>query len=376
MDVATYRAAESQGRRAVRSIRHSGVHNPETFDAAAFPVRVEGHDDLAAYLDVMHEGRFEPMMGEFDGLSDDELTALLDGFEGYAKFFLSAFNSARIPLPLAGMLSQYRLFLKLQGIPERADVLEIGPGSSLASFFLRTDSAIGTYDQIETAEAFYLLQNLIGRFLYGHRYRDHAQIDAFAAGLGDVGVAEALKVREGILDFDDERFDATVERHPVAEHFPWWKLRAVFDRSYDVVTANANLTEFSLSALRYYSALTRSVLKPNGVFLAQCVGGGATDMKVAVKTFMESGFVPLVFAGGYQDGASGPVRQFATMNVVLLPPTHVVLNSFSLPSDGGPLINPRDPLTRDIFGMDRAKGQRFTKAELAELIRERLAQAL
>lgn len=41
-----------------------------------------------------------------------------------------------------------------------------------------------------------------------------------------------------------------MERRPRAEHFPWWRLDQVFRRRYEVVTSNANLTEFNEPALR------------------------------------------------------------------------------------------------------------------------------
>lgn len=373
MDVNGYRAAETLGRQAVRSIRHSAVHAPVLFDNPLFPIRISNHEDLAAYLDIMHEGRYPRYIEEMGGLCEHEVAQFVDGLVEYCRFFSANFSQATAPLPLSGMLSQYCLARKLNAIPERARILEIGPGSGLVAFFLAADPQIRTYDQIETSEAFYLLQNLIGRYLYRDGYLDHAPLDATTLGCGDVGVSEALKVRQDILESYEQTYTVPLNRKPRSEHFPWWKIAAVFERQYDVVTSNANLTEFTPSALKFYTALIQRVLKPSGVFLAQCIGGGLNDKKATIKAFIDVGFVPLVMAGGYPiPGAEPGIRRLAAMNVVMLPRDHPSIREISFPADGGGLINPQEPLTRAIFGMDRRPDRRPSQDEIVALVTGRL----
>lgn len=141
MDTFSYRQSETLGKRAIRSLRQTGIHAPEFFQSTGFLTRVESQEDLVSLLDVMHDNRFEDFVAELGGLPDDGFAELLDGFVDYARFFMANFPSADVPIPLSGMLSQYALARKIRGIPERSRILEIGPGTGLVSLFLARDPA-------------------------------------------------------------------------------------------------------------------------------------------------------------------------------------------------------------------------------------------
>lgn len=375
MDLETYRASEAQGRLAIRSIRNAAIHRPETFESGKFPTRIACQDDLAAYLDVMHEDHFKPFVAEMDGLLDAEIEELLDGLLDYCKFYMAHFAHRSIPIPLSGMIAQYCLVRKIRNIKAHATILEIGPGSGLQTFFLAKELGVQRYDQIEAVEPFYLLQSLIGTHLYRHRYFDHAQIAGEDIGLGGLAMNEILGIRPDIFGWSERTFALPADRTPACEHFPWWQLGKVMERRYDIVTANANLTEFSEEALRYYSALIRKVLKPDGVFLAQCPGGGTIQPGVAFKTFLSTGFVPLAIAGTF-DTPQGPTkfRTLGVTNLLFLPREHPLAPTITFQPNVQSHINIRDPMTRAIFSMDRAPGRHLTQDDLLSMVAERLGK--
>lgn len=378
MDAASYRLSEVLAKRGMRSLRQTGIHAPEYFESTGFLTRVESMEDLVVLLDVMHNNRYDDFMAELGGLDEADMAELLGAYAEYARFFLTQFPSAEIPIPLSGMLSQYAIALKLRGIPERKSVLEIGPGSGLLSFFLANDPSIERYDQVEATESFYLLQSLVNRHVYGHRFIDHAQFDSRAADLGGIDFETVRTRHKEILVNYETPEGLTVERHPRAEHFPWWRLEDVAARRYDVVTSNANLTEFNETALRYYAALFVQVLKPTGVFLAQCPGGGRTSGDVALRALMDVGLRPLLIAARYigrnqkHPAALPEGKQLVTANLIFVPPGHPSYEKASDPNQKMPIIDADDPLTRSILGYHRKPAKIWSREEMLGAISERL----
>ena len=133
MDTTSYRQSETLGKRALRSDRQSGIHFPGYFESTGFLTRVESQEDLVTLLDVMHNNRFDDFVAELGGLTDAAMAELVDTFVDYIRFFMTNFPSAEVPMPLSGMLSQYAISRKIRGVPKRAAILEIGPGSGLLS---------------------------------------------------------------------------------------------------------------------------------------------------------------------------------------------------------------------------------------------------
>lgn len=381
MDAVSYRSAERAGLRDLNSIRQSLIHNPVTFTDGGFPIRVESHDDLRAYIDVMHERRFEAMMEELEGLHDAELDSFVDGLVRCCRFSLATFGRRDVVLPLSGMLMQYAAAQKLKGIPERGSVLEIGPGSGLISFFLNEDKAVRRYHQIETAEAFYLLQTHINRYVYGHDFLDHAQVTLGAPRAGGLGLEELVSIRPDILPANTYEAETRLayEGVPRAEHFPWWRLEQVLANRYDVVMTHANLTEFTPEAMRYYAAMIAKVLKPTGVLFVQCFGGGRNPVPVVIKDLTAARLMPFMM-GRHIDrpaspdaAASGSLRKsLAVYNGLFLPVGNPLLNSVAHRIDGMPLVHLEDPMTRAVFGLDRPAGAVRSRQEVTERVRERL----
>jgi len=379
MDPVSYRSAERAGIRDLNSIRQSLLHTPVTFTEAGFPTRIDCHDDLRLYIDVMHENRFEAMMAELDGLHDDELDEFVDGLVRYCRFHLSMFGRRDIVLPLSGMIMQYAAAKKLQAIPERGSVLEIGPGSGLISFFLKEDEAIRQYHQVETTESFYLLQTHINRYLYGHEFLDHAQVTLGAPKAGGIGLKELIAIRPDILLDEKYEVEASVdyEATPRAEHFPWWRLDRVIENRYDVVMAHANLTEFTYEAMRYYATLFAKVLKPTGVLFIQCFGGGNSTIPTVIRDLTDARLMPFMLGKdfdipGRSAGEATRRKAMPVYNGLFLPLTHPLLSTVAGHAGGLPLVHFADPMTRAMFGFDRPPGAMRQRDDVVDLVRARL----
>lgn len=380
MDIASYRLSESLGYQSVRCLRHIAIHGTGShMIGQAFPYRLNSVDELIVLLDHMHENRFDAFVSELGGLSDEAMGDLVAALVEYAEFFLANFAPSDIPMPLSGMISQYAIARKLRGIPSRGDILEIGPGTGLISFFLSKDPSIQRYDSVEVMESFYLMQNRVNRHVYGSGFRDRAQIDAGRPGFGGIAYGQMRDVSAGILDNDELPQTLSVSRKTRAEHFPWWQLEAVAERRYDVVMSHANLTEMNITALKYYVALAATVLKPDGVFWAQCLGGGEIPPATALKTVIGAGFAPLAMIPTQLDAAgaaSAPLpagKQMALFNVIFLPRGHPKFEQAARNSQSFPLMDPADELTSNMFGLHDAKAPRRTREDVLSAVAERLA---
>lgn len=380
MDIASYRLSESLGYQSVRCLRHIAIHGTGSkMIGHAFPYRLNSVDELIVLLDHMHENRFDAFVSELGGLSDEAMGDLVAALVEYAEFFLANFAPSEVPMPLSGMISQYAIARKLRGIPSRGDILEIGPGTGLISFFLSKDSSIRRYDSVEVMESFYLMQNFVNRHVYGSGFRDQAQLDASRPGFGGIAYDRMRDVAGGILDNDEPPQFLSVSRKIRAEHFPWWQLEAVAERRYDVVMSNANLTEMNITALKYYAALAATVLKPDGVFWAQCLGGGEIPPAKALTTVIGAGFAPLAMIPTQLDAtgsAAAPLpygKQMALFNAVFLPRGHPRFEEAARNSQSFPLMDPTDELTRGMFGLDDPKAPWRTREDVLSAVAERLA---
>lgn len=378
MDVNSYRQAEAAGSQAIRALRQIGIHRFDIGKSLGFPSRVDTLDDLVLILDWMHENRFDDFVRELGGLSDADLAEFADAFADYCRFFLAVFQSREITMPLSGMISQYAVARKLRGIPRRRSLLEIGSGTGLMAFFVARDEAIERYDQIEAMECYYLLQNLVNTHVFGHRFVEHARNDPRELGLGGIAFDAIRKARPDVLERDEAPRTLTVERDPRVEHVPWWRLDRILDRRYDVVMSNANLTEFSEPALRYYATLAAQVLKPDGVFLAQCPGGGEIPVGTAIKAVIASGFVPLAIMPHHIDDGSGrpsPMpenKQMALTSFLFLPVRHPHAAKAMRSEPSFPMVDVTDPLTRAVFGLDDPGGPVRTRDDVLAAVAERL----
>ncbi|MGD0074507.1 MAG: hypothetical protein ABSD31_09210 [Candidatus Binataceae bacterium] len=292
LDPQTYRTHEQIAKSLTPSWRISQVHNLDHFERTGFPVRLSTIRELGQIIDTMQENRFAPYMQELRGLSSSEFKLILESCKDAVVFQLTYLPHRPPVLPISTLLSMFALYNKIQGAkPGFRSVLEIGPGCGYLSFFLRHHRPLANYSQIEACESFYILQNWVNLFSFGHRHDERV-----LASLAANDVAYFAKAHSH-LEFSPTLRTQSIS--PLCTHYPWWRFREIIDReiTFDVVTSNANLLEFSAQALDDYLEVIRFCLKTNGVFVVQCTG---LDVNGTEEQLLEklhrAGFAPLIFA--------------------------------------------------------------------------------
>lgn len=295
LDAAAYRANETNAKRAIADWRLANVNDPYIFQNQGFPVRADSFLDLAQILDTMQEGRFDYYMKELGGFTDEDTSSFVDICLDYIDFYRSAFQRDRVIVPLSTLISHFVVYKKLLGYkPRFSRLLEIGPGCGYLSFFLRDHDALEDYTQIESTESFYLLQSHINSHIFGSRFAEHA---LSRAALYDHGAYIPKLKWHTDFHYENQKI-INVASQPVCNHFPWWRIAEVAGRKYDIVTANANLNEFSREALFQYLSLIREVLADDGAIVAQCLGGGAPTHESTFANMKSAGFVPVALVAG------------------------------------------------------------------------------
>jgi len=286
-----YRANEQLAKSAIPSWRIARIHNLDLFERVGFPVRISTIRELGQIIDTMQENRFDRYMAELGGLSDDEFGLFLEACKDSVRFQLTYLPHRPAVLPLSTLMSALAIYKKIKGAkPDVESILEIGPGCGYVSFFLRHHARLTNYSQIESCESFYILQNLVNVFCFGPRQDERALIsnagsaaDYFTNPRGDFEVPPPVRAT-GLS--------------PICFHYPWWRIGELARReaSFDVVTSNANLLEFSALALDDYLTLLHRVMKPDGVFFVQCTGFDANGtVPELLDKLYAKGFAPLMF---------------------------------------------------------------------------------
>ena len=210
-----------------------------------------------------------------------------------------------VHLAIYKMISDYN--------PNFQSVLEIGPGNGLLSFFMRRHEQLSNYSQVEVCESFYLLQSLINGHLFGSRFHERAMPQGVEnasvcfSGSGDVEISLATRKAElnYSLPFQGEK---------VCHHYPWWRIGELVEANekFDIVTSNANLSEFTPEALNDYAHLMHEVLADDGLLYVQCFGSSVhRDVMDAVKKMFSVGFRALLVApnGGVLEDNENDLRR-------------------------------------------------------------------
>ena len=291
LDLQTYRANELLAKSMIPHWRIAQTHNLDHFERAGFPVRIGSFRELGPIVDTMQEKRFARYVSELGGLSDAEYDTTLAACRD-AVLFQMTFLPHRCPvLPISTLLSALALYKKLRGVHETfRSVLEIGPGCGYLSFLLKHHLPLKNYSQIEACESFYILQNLVNLYCFGHRCDERALPHENTPGIdvfSQEGPVTELSSKVRLKGFS-----------PCSFHYPWWRIGELVsqDRCFDLVTSNANLLEFNPAALDDYLTLLQRVLSPAGALVVQCTGFPAqgTDEQLLDKMHAK-GFAPLFF---------------------------------------------------------------------------------
>lgn len=364
LDATTYRANETAAKQAIASWRIANINDPYIFENQGFPVRTESFLDLAQILDTMQEARFDFYMRELGGMTDEEADRFVDVCLDYIDFYQSVFQRERVVIPLSTMIAHLVIFEKLRGCDAKfGRLLEIGPGCGYLTFFLRNHAALTDYTQIETTESFYLLQSHINSHIFGSRFSEHA-VHPDPASLHNFHMPKAKWYYQ--WHYEDQKM-LDCERSVVCNHVPWWRTGDAADKQYDLVTSNANLNEFSEGALIQYLSIIRDAMKPDGVMVSQCLGGGTPTHDRVLDIMHAHDFATVAVVAGDQI----PGKNYCVANGIFVRRGHPVYERFQHKPSSWPQV-PRDVdfVSNALFLEDRpGLGRRPRSAqEIMELI--------
>jgi hypothetical protein len=278
LDFASYRRNESLGRGRL-SARAVQVATPVTFQHLGYPDRVGSDDEIAWYVDAMHEVSGEPNTYISDDflVSEDERALIEEVREIVAGLTRAQFGREIRPWtsPLLALHS-FRLICQIEAIVgRRVSVYELGPGSGyLGAFLIRTGHR---YMSSDVAEGFYLWQSRLQEACAPGEFAEMAASDGGGAP-SDPG-AQVV-------------------------HVPWWIhgnfYQAPCPFSADIVMCEHALGEMSSIGLRYNIRAARDILSkaPEPLFVTSDVGmPNVTRVEGIIKNLYEGGFVPLVVTG-------------------------------------------------------------------------------
>ncbi len=328
IEIQDYRLSERIARSAIPSWWIAESHQVDVFARIGFPVRIESIHEVGQLIDTMQENRYARFLEEAGGLSEDDLELLVRALVQSVLF-----QRARLPrrqplVPVSTMASALMLYRKIAAVkPTIGSILEVGAGCGYLPFFLAPNPLLVEYSQVEACESFYVLQSMIDSYLFGHRFRDLV--------LDESPRDQALHVRKDVeppLLVEEADLPS-----PKCLHFPWWKLKALLDRKFDVVTSNANLSEFSRPALHDYLTIFGQTMKDDAVFVVQCTGfPGHSNLEQIFDALHEFRLAPVLCALAHEnvtpEGLAGQTdaframgfdrRQFALNTILLVKETH------------------------------------------------------
>ena len=370
LDAVTYRANETAAKQAISSWRIANINDPYIFQNQGFPVRTDSFLDLGQILDTMQEARFDLYMRELGGMTDDEADKFVDVCLDYIDFYQSVFQRERVVVPLSTMIAHLVIYEKLRGCdPNFSRVLEIGPGCGYLTFFLRNHTALTDYTQIETTESFYLLQSHINSHVFGAGFAEHA-VHPDPEALHNFHMPKAKWYYH--WHYEDQK-SLDVKRSVICNHVPWWRTGDAASKQYDLVTSNANLNEFSEGALIQYLDIIRDAMKPDGVMVSQCLGGGSPTHDRVLDIMHAHDFATVAVIAGDQI----PGKNFCVANGIFVRRGHPLYERFKTKPAGWPQV-PRDVefINNALFLEDRPGSGRRPRStqEIMELIASAVSQ--
>lgn len=368
MDIESYRLNERLATAAIPSWRMKALHRPHVFYTHGFPVHVASTDELMTLLDTMQEGLFAPFVRELGGFDEVDQAAFVDALVDYCLFFRVHFPHREAPLPLSTMLAHFVLAKKLRGIGSPYRILEIGPGCGYLSFFLHRWSDLDDYTQIETTESFYILQNLVNKYLFEHRFRD------FAPAVFEPGqVASMVSDPKGAPLYTEVSPRVAVDVPPKCRHFPWWRIGEVANETFNIVTTNATLNEFSNEALRQYVWLIDKCLARDGCLLVQCYGGGPGSLETIFKSLFEIRLAPVVVS--LEAEVTVAEKHFAKSNLLFVRERHPMFAKYAQMPLQLPRFDPANLMVKSVY-VTAGSGPRRTLSadDIVAMVAERLKE--
>jgi len=328
IEIQDYRLNERLARAAIPSWWIAETHHTDIFTRIGFPVRIESIHEVGQLIDTMQENRYARFLTEIGGLSEDDVQLLVRALVDSVLFQRARLPRRKPLVPISTMSSALALYKKIAAVkPTIGSILEVGPGCGYLSFFLASNPRLVDYSQVEACESFYVLQSMINAYLFGHRFYDFA--------IGPPPQDQALHVRKDVEP--PMLIDEAELPRRCCFHFPWWTLKTLLDRKYDVVTSNANLSEFSQPALRDYLTIFSRAMKDDAIFVVQCTGfPGHSTLDQLFDTMHEFRLAPVLIALAHENVTPERLsnlteafsslgfdrREFALNTILLVKETH------------------------------------------------------
>lgn len=235
--VSAYETAEQFARRQLPNRLIEGF-SPALFDAVGYPSRIHHVAELARYVDVMHELRFDvDFKHNVLGFTQNEWEIYRDIAVHVTELCQKLFGRRIVPKGalLKAILIIRHIWMAYPG--QRPTVLELGSGSGyLPAILVRCGFPVITMDN---TQAFYLWQHVFWDSFIGERLIEMA--------FDDSDLVSLTNVPDGHL-----------------VHVPWWKFGQVdvtkLKFRIQVFTANHMLCEMHEYAFRYSIAALQQIL--------------------------------------------------------------------------------------------------------------------
>ena len=289
IDIEEYRLQEAIVINNMKSWRFREINFLPTFERFGFPDKYENLSRLRQYLNTFHERRFESYMHEDDGINVEEMEFLVCVLLRNLAFQEFAFPNKNQIIPFDTAMAALKIFLRIFAIkPDCKSILEIGPGSGFLPQFLSLKN-IKLYVGIEACEVLYMLQDLQFSYLFG---REFMQCLNFENNNPEIFSNNPdLNPEAYVNEYEINRKDHSYKYL----HFPWWNADYFVNQNikFDLITSNANLTEFSPYALKNYLYIINKCLKNEGIFLVCCFGGGNVSINTIFKELVKYNFALL-----------------------------------------------------------------------------------
>lgn len=271
LDINYYRFAEEKAKNSLPSWLISKRYNLEIFEKEGFPVRLNNNQQLKQIFNTMQEDRFNIYMNELGGLSKDDLKIFINALKKSIEFQILFFPKSKTILPLDTLMAFFTIYKKIYSLnKDVTSILEIGPGSGFSPFFFDMFSSLKNYTYTDACESFYMLQNHINHFLFKENFFQHTIEDE----QNDIYVLDEISSYSNGGIEKDLYTKRKLKNSFKSNSYPWWKLNHLVEDqgTFDIVTSNANLLEFSEGALNDYLSIIQKKLSENGLFFVHCPG--------------------------------------------------------------------------------------------------------
>lgn len=384
IDINYYRQYETKAKDNIDTWVVAQKYNLDIFEKTGFPVRLANIHQTRQVFDTMHENRFQMFMDEIGGFTNYELKIFTDACIKNLEFQYTYFPKENSFIPLDTLMNTFVTYKKINALlPNINKIFEIGPGAGGFSFYLENFSDLKEYTYTDACESFYMLQNNINFFLFKDNFSQNVlekNIDTSFIDNSNTNYAQGgLEERMYLPKISDTSLKCNA--------YPWWKLGEFNDNNskFDIITSNANLTEFNEGALNDYLSIINNKLTDTGVFFAHCTGGGyshGVTLQYLFDKFYKYKLAVMFFLRGDNsylcDKSAQRIDKILTLdNLVLISERHPLFYKYYKKPDFS--ITSKIPIQEEnIYNsffpslQEMGKKTKYTKSELRNIVAEEL----